>query len=66
VERRVLARRAPRGAALSLLGTLLLAAVATWLPACRDDGGVDEAVEELKDEAGDAKDEIKDEIDDHT
>ncbi len=65
-ERRTLARKLTRGAALPLLGALLLGATATWLPACKDDGGIDEAVEELKDEAGDAKDEIKDEIDDHS
>jgi hypothetical protein len=64
IERRALARRAPRGAALPLLGALLLGAVA-WLPACQEDR-VDEAVEELRDEARDAKEELEDEVDDHT
>ena len=65
-ERRTLAPKRPREAAVSLLGALLLGAVTSWLPACRDEGGVDEAVEELRDEAGDAKDELEDEIDDHS
>lgn len=65
-QRRTLVRKITRGAALPLLGALLLGATASGLSACKDDGGVDEAVEELKDEVGDAKDEIKDEIDDHT
>lgn len=61
------AQRANRGAAVPFLGTILLAAVVTGLPACeKKDGGVSEAVEEIQDEAKDAKDEIKDEIDDHT
>jgi hypothetical protein len=64
IERRALARRAPRGAALPLLGALLLGAVA-WLPACQEDR-VDEAVEELRDEARDAKEALEDEVDDHT
>ena len=60
-------QRANRVAAVPLLGTLLLAAVVTGLPACeKKDGGVSEAVEEIQDEAKDAKDEIKDEIDDHS
>ena len=57
-----------RGAALPLLGAVLLGALASLFGACSDDrrGGVDEAVEELRDEAMDAKEEIEDEIDDNT
>jgi hypothetical protein len=65
-KRRAIVRKAPRGAALPLLGAALLAAAAGWLPACADGGDLDEAVEELRDEAEDTKDEIEDEIDDHT
>ena len=66
IERRARARRAPRGAALPLLGAFLLGAVVVaWLPACQEDR-VDEAVEEFRDEAQDAKEAIEDEVDDHT
>jgi len=65
-ERRTFAQRTTRGAALSLLGSVLLGAVATWLPACKEQSRTEEAVEELRDEAGDAKEQIEDEIDDHT
>ena len=64
IERRALARRAPRGSALALLGVLMLGAMA-WLPACQEDRG-EEAIEELQDEAHDAKKQIEDEVDDHT
>ena len=65
-KRRAIVRKAPRGAALPLLGAALLAAAAGWLPACTHGGGLDEAVEEVQDEVHDAADEIEDEIDDHT
>jgi hypothetical protein len=66
-DRRALVRRAHRGAAVPLLGALLLGAVAAWLPACQqDEDRLGEAMEELKDEAMDAADEVEDEVDDHT
>jgi hypothetical protein len=50
-----------------LLGALLLAGAASWLPACDQNRGQgEEAVEELRDEAGDVKDEVEDEVDDNT
>lgn len=61
-----------------LLGSLLLAAAVTGLPACeKDEGGMSEAVEEAQDEVQDAgeairdkareaKEEVQDEVDDHT
>ena len=56
-----------RAIGLPLVGWLLLAAVATGLPACEEKKSrFGEAVEEVEDEAKDAKDAIKDEIDDHT
>ena len=61
-------RSLARGAALPLLGAVLLGAAASLFSACSDNrrGGVDEAVEELRDEAKDTKEEIEDEVDDHT
>jgi len=63
-ERRRVSGKGRRAALL--FGLVLLGAAASWLPACRDDGGVDETMEELRDEAGDTKDEIRDEVDDAT
>jgi hypothetical protein len=63
-ERRQVSGKGRRAALL--FGLVLLGAAASWLPACRDDGGVDETMEELRDEAGDTKDEIRDEVDDAT
>ncbi len=58
--------RASRGAAVRILGAVLLAGGAFSLTACEERSPMDEFVEEVEDEAKDAKEAVEDEIDDHS